>query len=46
MAARVLDPGDVDTEAIACPAQTGGTDCCATCALCWNSQRSISFRRH
>jgi hypothetical protein len=46
MAARVLNPGESDTEAIACPAQTGATDCCATCALCWHSQRSISFRRH
>ena len=32
--------------AIICPAQTGATDCCATCALCWNSVRSIAFRRH
>jgi len=31
---------------IACPAQTGATDCCATCALCWQTDRSISFRRH
>jgi hypothetical protein len=33
-------------DAIACPAQTEATDCCATCALCWQSQRSISFARH
>lgn len=31
---------------IPCPAQTEATDCCATCALCWNSKRSISFARH
>jgi hypothetical protein len=29
--------GDDDPEAIACPAQTGATECCATCALCWQS---------
>lgn len=45
-AARVLCPGEIDAEAIACPAQTGATDCCATCALCWQSNRSISFQRH
>lgn len=45
-AARVLGPGETDTDAVTCPAQTGGTDCCATCALCWHSDRSIAFRRH
>jgi hypothetical protein len=38
--------GDDDAEAIACPAQSGKADCCATCALCWTSQRSIAFARH
>ena len=33
-------------EAIPCPAQTGATECCATCALCWHSRRSISFAVH
>lgn len=46
LGARVLGPGETDTDAILCPAQTGATDCCATCALCWQSQRSISFKRH
>lgn len=45
-ASRVLGPGEHDGEAILCPAQTGATDCCATCALCWQSRRSIAFRRH
>ncbi len=45
-ASRVLGPGETDTDAIVCPAQTGGTDCCATCALCWHSERSIAFKRH
>ena len=46
MASRVIGPGEVDDSAILCPAQTGATDCCATCALCWASQRSLAFRRH
>lgn len=33
-------------KSIPCPAQTEATDCCATCALCWQSTRSISFARH
>lgn len=37
---------DEDPEAIVCPAQTGATDCCATCALCWHSTKSIAFERH
>lgn len=31
---------------VVCPAQTGKTDCCATCALCWHSDRTIAFLRH
>jgi hypothetical protein len=46
LGARVIGPGEDDPDAIACPAQTGATDCCATCALCWQSDRSISFQRH
>lgn len=34
------------TEHVVCPAQTGKTDCCATCALCWHSDRTIAFWRH
>jgi hypothetical protein len=37
---------DAHPAAIQCPAQTGATECCATCALCWNSRRSIAFARH
>ena len=32
--------------AIPCPAQTGAVDCCATCSICWASERSIGFARH
>lgn len=35
-----------DSQAILCPAQTGATDCCATCGLCWHSDTNIAFRRH
>lgn len=45
-AARVIEPGLRDANAVACPAQTGATDCCATCGLCWQSERSIAFGRH
>ncbi len=31
---------------IICPAQTGGTDCCGTCGLCWNTDRPIGFLAH
>jgi hypothetical protein len=46
MAARLVEAGESDPDAILCPAQTGATDCCATCALCWQSDRSIAFRPH
>jgi len=38
-----------DGRAIICPAQTGGTQCCATCALCWAvpaADARILFRGH
>lgn len=35
------------TEAgIVCPAQTGDSDCCASCALCWQSTTNIAFLAH
>ncbi|WP_145201338.1 hypothetical protein [Sphingobium sp. B2] len=37
---------DETTPHIICPAQTGKTDCCATCALCWGTDRTIAFLRH
>jgi hypothetical protein len=45
-ASRVIAAGAVDHGGVMCPAQTGATDCCGTCALCWHSPRSIVFRRH
>ena len=31
---------------VVCPAQRGGTECCATCGFCWQSQRTVAFERH
>lgn len=45
-ASRVIAAGETDDAAVLCPAQTGATDCCATCGLCWQSERSIAFRAH
>lgn len=46
-ASRVIPTvADADPGAITCPAQTGQAANCATCALCWQSDRSIAFARH
>jgi hypothetical protein len=37
---------DHHVAAIQCPAQTEAADCCASCALCWHSKRSIAFAKH
>jgi hypothetical protein len=42
----VLEGNPGFEQAVQCPAQTEATDCCATCGLCWHSQRSIGFARH
>lgn len=31
---------------VVCPAQTGRTECCATCGFCWQSRRTVAFERH
>jgi hypothetical protein len=33
-------------DAVVCPAQTGRTNCCATCGLCWSTRRDIAFLLH
>lgn len=43
--AVIVDTGEA-TPHLICPAQTGATSCCATCALCWHSDRTIAFLRH
>jgi hypothetical protein len=35
-----------NTDGIMCPAQTGKTECCGTCALCWGTKRNIIFLSH
>jgi len=42
----IVDDAGEAADAIVCPAQTGLTDCCATCGLCWQSRRNIAFLRH
>lgn len=31
---------------VLCPAQSGKTDCCGTCGLCWTMDRPVEFIRH
>lgn len=31
---------------VVCPVQTGKTDCCGTCGLCWTMDRTVEFVRH
>lgn len=38
-----LSTGDTG---IICPAQTGKTDCCGTCGLCWTAKKPIRFLLH
>jgi hypothetical protein len=33
-------------DAIVCPAQTGKSECCGTCGLCWGTERNIAFLAH
>lgn len=35
-----------DAIGILCPAESNAARCCASCALCWHSNRTISFLRH
>ena len=37
---------DCPDHAIICPQQQGKTDACATCALCWQTTKTIAFLRH
>lgn len=44
-AAEVVDSPEQAT-GILCPAQRDPARCCATCGLCWQTNRTISFVRH
>lgn len=37
---------DAAVNATVCPEQTGRTAACATCGLCWNSDRNVAFLEH
>lgn len=43
--AVVVDSAE-ETPHVVCPAQVDKTDCCGTCGLCWQSDRTIAFLRH
>lgn len=45
MAAQVVDRAE-DATGILCPAESNPERCCATCGLCMQSRRTISFIRH
>jgi hypothetical protein len=45
-AAVTIDNENQAGSAIVCPAQTGKTECCGTCALCWSTDKTIAFLRH
>jgi hypothetical protein len=34
------------SEGVVCPAQTDRTECCGTCALCWQTQTNLVFVAH
>jgi hypothetical protein len=38
--------GQAPVNSFICPEQTGKTQCCATCGLCWNSTRNVTFVEH
>lgn len=42
----VSAPEEAPADAIVCPAQTGRTVGCSTCALCWSTTKRIAFIRH
>ena len=42
----VEHPYQVPAGTIQCPEQTGRTESCSTCALCWQSERRIAFIQH
>lgn len=37
---------DESVNAIVCPEQTGATAACATCGLCWGTDRNVAFIEH
>ena len=47
MATVPLKPGDeCPPNAFICPEQTGKTRCCATCGVCWTTEKNVAFLEH
>lgn len=44
-ASEVVDRAE-DATGLRCPAETDPDRCCASCGLCWQTDRTISFVRH
>lgn len=42
----VEHPGQVPSDAVLCPQQTGKTENCASCAFCWQSKRRLALLQH
>lgn len=45
-ASVVIDTKEQVNHEILCPVQSDKTACCATCALCWSTPKTIAFLRH
>lgn len=41
-----ITPLSTGKTGIVCPVQTGKTDCCGTCGLCWTAYKPIQFLLH
>ena len=42
----IEDPYQKPADAIICPEQTGRTESCSTCGLCWATSKRIAFLQH
>lgn len=42
----ILKPSECPPDSFICPEQTGKTRACATCGLCWNTDRNVAFLEH
>jgi hypothetical protein len=43
---RTIKTAEEAGDAIICPAQTGKSACCSSCALCWSTSKRIAFLEH
>ena len=42
----IVDPRDRPASTFICPEQTGNVQCCATCAVCWSTDKNVAFLEH